>query len=174
MNKLENDITEKVYKFIYNEISLNDMENWINSLIEKTNLDVENLLLSELISFNFRQRDAGSNLKNILKDAWLNQYSEEIVYERVRRTLKLMIEGMLPINVGCQELSGLYFAGYEIIPYDFEEYYSEMLDIPFPNEYVVWNSEALKEKLEKLELYKIPVIDLSKSFLSELENMKNG
>jgi len=166
----EHDISEQIYRFIYDDISLFEIETWLNNLI--TNSDADKIIpfFKELITFNFGQKDAKNNLKNLLKEVWLKTYSEEITYERIRRILRDIINELIPVNQGCHELSGLYFLGHDFIPYDFDEYYSEMLDIPLPIEYPVWNQDALKEKLKKLDIYKDPIINLSKSFLMELDN----
>lgn len=169
MQDNEQDISEQIYRFLYDDISHCELETWFNNYIHNYNYDINNPFLNELITFDFRQKDAKNKLKNSLKEVWLKTYSEEITYERVKRILRDIINESTPVNQGCHELSGLYFSGYEFIPNDFDEYYSEMLDIPLPIEYEEWNKNALQEKLKGLDLYKEQVINLSKSFLMELE-----
>lgn len=169
MRNNEQDISEQIYRFIYDDISLLELETWFNNYIHNYDYDINNPFSNELTTFAFSQKDAKNKLKNLLKEVWLKTYSEEITYERVKRILRDIINESTPVNQGCHELSALYFSGYEFISYDFDEYYSEMLDIPLPIEYEVWNQNALQEKLKKLDIYKEQVINLSKSFLKELE-----
>ncbi|WP_379139114.1 hypothetical protein [Paenibacillus sp. sgz500958] len=164
-----NQITEQIYRYIFDSISLPELESWLYIELTNSTNGVVNPFLKELISFNFIQKDAEIILKNVLKRVWEITYFEDITYERIRRILRDIINETIPINEGCHELSGLYFSGYDFIPYDFDSFYSEMLDIPLPIEYLIWNKNALEEKLEKLENYKEQVISLSKSFLMELE-----
>ncbi|WP_152394312.1 hypothetical protein [Paenibacillus guangzhouensis] len=135
MQNTGRDISEQVYRFIYDDISFFEIETWFYNIISNYDSDKTSPFFNELITFNFRQKDAKNNLKSLLKEVWLKTYSEEITYERIRRVLRDIINEAIPVNQGCRELSGLYFSGYDFIPYDFDGYLSEMLDIPLPIEY---------------------------------------
>ncbi|MFD2331665.1 hypothetical protein ACFSR7_20615 [Cohnella sp. GCM10020058] len=106
----------------------------------------------------------------MIKDTWNHLFKEDIENEYIRRILAGITDKSIPIHLGCHLLSALYHKGNESIPKEFEEFYSELLDVPLPKEYTIWNQEALKNKLQKLKLYEQEVIELAKEFFETKNN----
>ncbi|BFH64794.1 nucleoside-triphosphatase [Paenibacillus azoreducens] len=89
--------------------------------------------------------------------------------EELVSILEDVIHEKIPIHLGCCQLSGLYHSGNPWVWSDFDEYYSKLNDIPLPNEYGLWNEEALNTKLTKLDEYKNEVLRAAQQLLNELK-----
>jgi hypothetical protein len=70
---------------------------------------------------------------------------------------------------GVIYFSAMYSSGNETVWYDFIEYYDNLSDVPLPDEYGLWNEEALKIKLKKLDENKIQVLSMAKDLLNEIK-----
>ncbi|OWR32305.1 hypothetical protein CDO73_01465 [Saccharibacillus sp. O23] len=91
--------------------------------------------------------------------------------EEAIKVLEDMITERIPIHLGCHLLSAMHHSGNELIWYDFDEYYYDLSDIPLPGEYELWNQEALKIKLKKLEENKESVLSMAKKMLDEIKGL---
>ena len=85
------------------------------------------------------------------------------------KVLEDMINERIPVHQGCHLLSGMYILGNELIWYDFVEYDDNLNDVPLPDEYKLWNEEALTTKLNKLEENKARVLSMAKELLNEIK-----
>ncbi|MBU5351098.1 hypothetical protein KQI74_02320 [Paenibacillus barcinonensis] len=91
--------------------------------------------------------------------------------EEVIKSLEDIVNERMPIHKGCHLLSGMYSLGNELIWYDFVEYNDYLSDIPLPDEYKLWNEEALKIKLKKLDENKTRVLSMAKELLNEIKGL---
>lgn len=71
------------------------------------------------------------------------------------------------------ELNTLYHEIWEdLIPFAFVDYvdyyYSELVDVPLPSSYPLWNKKFLEEKLKKVDLYINDIINDAKELLKLL------
>lgn len=89
--------------------------------------------------------------------------------EEVIQVLEGMIDERIPIHLGCHVLSAMYHSGNEVIWYDFVEYCDNLNDVPLPMEYELWNKEALKIKLKKLDENKTEVLNMATELLNEIK-----
>ena len=92
--------------------------------------------------------------------------------QELRSVLEQIIYKQLPVHVGCQLLSAMLHNGNEHVWYDFDEYYSLLADVPLPDQYPLWNQEALNDKLKKLDAYEEQIIQLAKQLFAELNSTK--
>jgi hypothetical protein len=94
--------------------------------------------------------------------------SEQLVRNKVIRILLGMIKGETNIIYGCLELDALWHEGYEFIGADFGEHYSKLAHLPLPEQYELWDQEALMLKLKEVETYTPFVLSDARILLTEL------
>lgn len=95
----------------------------------------------------------------------------ENVKEDVIHILQQMINGKKNIIHGCAELDRYLMEGHDFIYWEFDEYYYELLQYPLPEQYHLWETRALEDKLKEIDrTYREKVIDLAKDLLEELTN----
>ncbi|QUL52436.1 hypothetical protein KDC22_18445 [Paenibacillus tritici] len=99
-----------------------------------------------------------------------NEGPEQVL--EVQRVLEQIVAKQIPVHVGCQLLTAMLHNGNEWVWSDFDEYYSLLADIPLPDQYLMWNQEALLVKLKKLDLYEEQVIHLAKRLYDELKSQE--
>jgi hypothetical protein len=89
--------------------------------------------------------------------------------EKVCKILRQMINGSLDLVSGCRDLTHLHHKGFDFIPIRFVGFDSELDSIPLPEQYHLWNPEALEKYLRKVEPYQDDIIQISKEILTKLE-----
>lgn len=159
-------LKDLMYNFAYDLITVEEFETTIFQLSIDSIGDER--VYNELICFNYTVKDVGYELYKLINNLWEKTYEESLETEHIRRILVGVIEDSIPIHYACHILSSLYHKGNSVIPYEFDEIYGELLDVPLPIEYSLWNQKGLKVKLEKLIKYKEKVVGLSKKLLNQI------
>lgn len=87
----------------------------------------------------------------------------------VQELLRNMIAKEVHVIDGCAQLTAYLHAGHDFIYWDFDEYYSKLLEFPHPTTYHLWEPEILESKLKEFEKYKELVIQLATQLVEELQ-----
>ena len=156
---------EFLFEFLDNEVTVDDFEQWINN--DKELKTIQPTIYQDLIHFDFDDNDAKQGIKNKLIPYIDNK---EFNIWRTKRLLGKIIEDKIDIILGTRKLRELYFeAGEDFIPRTLGiGFDSELDDLPIPDEYYMWNKDALKEKLKKADEYRNNIKKSAIEFLKTL------
>lgn len=171
MNKINpNRIT--FYKFLNDDISKEDLENWIyeNKELEKL-FQVDHY--NDLLSFNYKSRETKNYIKSLVKE---NFDWQEFEKWRTIELLEKIKIGKIELVLASRRLRQLYLEQEKEIKKPFVSIrlaigYESVLDnCPIESEYHLWNTDSLKKQLEPIEWYRVDfLVDLDK----ELKELKN-
>lgn len=158
-------IRENLYRFLFDEITRDQFENWITGSEKlKEGIKLEDYLT--LLSF---VGSSQGDFKEAVREIWIRNYRADIDLYRIYQIAKGLSEGTFNMALGVRELARYREAkNYEIISINFVGLASEMDDIPLPSEYDLWEKESLRERLKKIDLYKDSIIEESKMLLSDI------
>lgn len=159
---------ETFYKFLWDEFPLIEFEFWLyqSSFVEEM---VGRTKYSDLCAFYFQDSRAKEQLQKIIWELCELYNPIEWHKKRVQRVLQQMIDGTLDLVSGCRLLTSMYYSGYDFIPIQFVGFDSELDWIPVPEQYHLWNPEALKTYLRKIDLYRDDIIEASQKLLATVE-----
>jgi len=162
----------KFYQLLNDDISLESFECWIYENKELQNIIPEDHY-NDLLAFTFKSREVKKIIKSIF-----NKHFDWKEFEKLR-TIKLLKEiksGNIEIVLSTRELRKLYLEQEEVIKRPFLAiglaigYESELDNCPIESEYKLWDSEALKKRLEPVEWYRKRILEDIDKELNELLN----
>jgi len=162
------------YEFLNNDTKKEQFEKWVyeNSELE-TELGEEQYV--ELISYNFRNKNLISFIKNIVKAKF-----DWMEYEKWR-TIKLLQkikDGNIEIVLATLIMNRLFYEqekenGKSFLPKSLGVGCASELDgIPLESQYHLWNKDALKNQLNRIDLFKNGILKEVEEILISLENTK--
>ena len=158
---------EFLFNFLDNEVAVVVFEQWIYK--DKELEIIEPTLYQDLILFDFTDKDAKQGIKDKL-----NPYldTKEFNVWRTKRLLNKIIDDKIDIVLGTRKLRELYFdTGENFIPPTLGiGFDSELDDLPTPDEYHMWNENALRERLKKADGYKDRIKKSAEEFLKTLKS----
>jgi hypothetical protein len=168
MEKSNDPIKRKLYQALNVAISPAEFEAWlqVNANILKTALNPN--LYSDLFSLDYHQSECLSQLKSkILPYLDINECNEW----KAKELLKAIINNEIDFIFGLRQFRSLFIeTGFTFIPEKLVLYYeSELDDMPIPDEYKLWDSDALQKKLSRLDSYKAAFIEDANIFLDGLK-----
>ena len=79
----------------------------------------------------------------------------------VKILLQNMINEEIHVINGCGQLATYLYEGHDFIYWNFDEVYGKLLEFPRPTEYHVWEPEALRIKLNKLDEHQTHALHLA-------------
>jgi hypothetical protein len=127
----------------------------------------EPTLYQDLTLLDFTDKDAKQGIKDKLSP-YLD--TKEFNVWRTKRLLNKIIEEKIDIVLGTRKLRELYFdTGENFIPPTLGiGFDSELDDVPTPDEYHMWDDNALTERLKKADRYKDRIKLSAEAFLKIL------
>jgi hypothetical protein len=154
---LPKNIQLRLFRALTSESELGELESWLNADNELENHLGPDFYLG-LIASDFRT-DRGRKLAKELIRSILRPVDPEVITrQQVQQLLRGMLDESIDLLTGLRELSRLHSAGVRFIPIIFVGYDSETDSIPTPDEYYLWNQEALREKLKELDRYRKAIL----------------
>ncbi|MBK9183980.1 MAG: hypothetical protein IPM83_12920 [Ignavibacteria bacterium] len=166
MDTLPDNVKRMFYEVLNGDMTIRDFEQLIYDSDKYENALGAGLYL-DLISFNYDQKDALTQLKEIIRP-FID--SNEFNVWRIKSLLIDIIEDRIDLVVATHKLRDLYYStGESIIPISLGVgYESELDEVPIPSEYHLWDKNGLSEKLKKVELYRPDIIREAKELLEKL------
>ena len=161
------------YKFLNDDISLEEFESWVYE-----NEELEKLLptdhYNDLLDFNFKSR----GLKNFIRSIVKKHFDwKEFEKWRTIELLKNIKSGKIEIVLATRKLRELYREQEEEIGTPFLTirlaigYESELDHCPIVSEYHRWNPDVLKKQLKAVEWYRENILkDVDKELNELLHN----
>jgi len=169
MNELTDSTKQIFFRLLDRDFSVKEFEQWIYRNSDNLEKELPTDLHFDLISLGYNQKDIFFQLKDkITPYININQFN----IWRTKKLLEEIIQEKIDIVTSTRKLRDLFFdTGENFIPVTLGiGYESELDDVPAPSEYDQWDSNALKEKLKKIEWYKDDIILDAKEFLATLDN----
>jgi hypothetical protein len=158
-------IGESFFNFLNFRIKLNEFENWIYSSNELVS-ELKEGEYYELISFDFKQKDAFYYLKRIVKDI-LNNYQ----CIRARYISNICIQGICVTNMGnyvyMKQLENRHFKltvgqPYSILSIDYEKHESGLLYC----QYAIMDDDAMIYSIPS-DLLRVDALEISEGWIIE-------
>lgn len=159
------------FKFLNDDIQIKDFEKWIYTSSDKLESELDSDFHLELISFDYNQKYNTEHLRDKLKKL-IN--TDEYDLWRTKKLLFEIIENKIDLVLATRKLRTLFYdTGEKFIPITLGIGYESILDnLPIPSEYNLWESNALKEVLKKVDCYKENIIHDAQEFLDTLNRTK--
>ncbi len=160
--------------FLSGRLSLAEFESWVY----KTD-GLEGVLGSDrylrLISFPFKAEQATTQLADLLVQFARDLDAHEFIKQRAIIVLENMLNEKVTLPSGCLQLTHLRNGGGEqIIPIEFVGYESELDTVPEPENYHLWDAQALQRQLQRLDWYKNDILALVRGTLYNLSQPHEG
>lgn len=171
MDKL-NDTTKYIFfRLLDGDLTVKDFEQWVYKSSDTLETELQSDFHLDLISFDYNQKDAFRQLQEKIK---IHIDTNEFNIWRTKRLLTDIIENKIDLVLATRKLRDLYFeTGETFIPTTLGIGYESVLDdVPIPAEYQLWESDALKLALQKVDAYKGDIIRDAKLFLGILDTVK--
>jgi hypothetical protein len=164
---MTNETREFLFEFLDDGVTPTDFEKWICN--NKEFETAQPTLYQDLILFDFRDSDVEHRIKNKL-EPYIDR--KEFNVWRTKRLLTKIIEDNIDIVLGARKLRELCFdTGKNFIPPTLGlRFESELDGLPTPDQYHMWNENALKEKLKEVDRYKEIIKRGAKEFLTTLRS----
>ena len=160
------------FRFLLNEISLAELEEWIYNTPELEK-EIGTECYMEIISFNFRSKFVVKFLKSIVGKCfgWFE-------YEKWRaiKFLSQIKDNKIETVLASRILAQLYYEQESnielpLISIGLGMYYDSEMDMcPTEDMYQLWNEEALKNIMKRIELFRPEIIKNAEEELNEIIN----
>lgn len=168
MKNFSSETGDLIFKFLYNKISVKDIEKWVYENESLKDLFGEEKYL-ELLEFNYNKEYAAGEVKHLITLALKEKDSEKFYKEQLLWLLEGLIEGKLDIISALRAIAKLSYEKEDLIPFIFIGYESELDDVPCEDEYHQWDKKALQEKLKKIDWYRKNIMEDSKKLFKQLK-----
>ena len=160
-------------RFLSGQMSSADFEQWFY-----TTPELESVLgaraFHDLMVFDFKQRDAGSELLKLVRSIYEYARPGRLARDRAFRIAQDLLSGSVEMHEGVRTLAELCLDGHDWIPSVFVNVLSEFGDIPRREQYALWEPDALKLKLEEgrriSKIHQTSILDAAREIVSSYRN----
>jgi len=159
-------------QFLSGEMSSADFERWFHTTSELESVLGERAY-GELLAFDFQQRHAADELSKLVRSIYEWARPARLARDRAFRIARELLSGSVVIHDGVRALAQLCLDGHDWVPGIFVNVQSKFDAIPRPEQYALWEPDALAAKLEEgqriTKFYQTSILDAAREIISSYQ-----